>query len=463
LTRQWNRLAARRRRITCNFPAHSSLYEEMNEVVRSRVGPFSGFLFLLLLIVSGVQGDVSLAKEPASLALPKVIYADPRALADAKASFQAGNTSLKPAFDHLFAEARSALHDKPVSVMDKNHLPPSGDKHDFMSQAPYFWRDTNAAGSHYIRRDGERNPESGRDSDAGRIGRMSSDVHTLALGFYFTGNEAFAAHAAELLRVWFLNPATRMNPNLDYGQGIPGEVDGRPMGIIGTRGFVGLVDAIGLLQNSSAWTAADQQGMIAWMTAYLNWLQTSKIGTGEGNASNNHGTFFDTQAAAIAAFIGNTNLAREIIINAREKRIAKQIEPDGKMPRELQRTKSFGYSVFNLRALTDLACLGRNLGVDLWHFQTSDGRSIRKALDFMAPYMSAEKKWPYQQIEKPNRGSLAILLLRAAPEYPDAHYEAALKNVAAEDLAANEERLLFRTASIPDRSVRAGSARTEGK
>jgi hypothetical protein len=288
-------------------------------------------------------------------------------------------------------------------------------------------------------------------------------VHTLALGFYFTGNEAFAAHAAELLRVWFLNPATRMNPNLDYGQGIPGEVDGRPMGIIGTRGFVGLVDAIGLLQNSSAWTAADQQGMIAWMTAYLNWLQTSKIGTGEGNASNNHGTFFDTQAAAIAAFIGNTNLAREIIINAREKRIAKQIEPDGKMPRELQRTKSFGYSVFNLRALTDLACLGRNLGVDLWHFQTSDGRSIRKALDFMAPYMSAEKKWPYQQIEKPNRGSLAILLLRAAPEYPDAHYEAALKNVAAEDLAANEERLLFRTAPIPDRSVRADSARTEGK
>jgi hypothetical protein len=133
------------------------------------------------------------------------------------------------------------------------------------------------------------------------------------------------------------------------------------------------------------------------------------------------------------------------------------------MPRELQRTKSFGYSVFNLRALTDLACLGQNLGIDLWHFQTSDGRGIRKALDFMAPYVSPEEKWPYQQIEKPNRGSLAILLLRAAPEYPGADYEAALKNFEVDDLTANEERLLFKTAPITKGSARTSSPRAEGR
>lgn len=388
----------------------------------------------------------SLADEVQSAALPKLIYADPHSLAEAKASYLAGDQSLAPAIKHLLADAQKALRSKPVSVMDKRRVPPSGDKHDYVSQAPYFWPD---ASGHYVRRDGERNPESGRDSDAGRVGQVCSNAHTLALAFYFTGNEAFANHAAELLRVFFLNPATRMNPNLNYGQGIPGEVEGRPMGIIGTRGFVELVDAVGLLENSKSWTQADQQGMVAWMTRYLDWLQTSKIGIGERDATNNHGTFYDTQAAALAVFVGKPDLARQIITGAREKRIAKQIEPDGKMPRELQRTKSFGYSAFNLRALEDLASIGQNLGIDLWHFQTSDGRSIRKALDFMAPYANPAHKWPYQQIEQANRASLALLLLRAAPNYPDAHYETRLSDISPGGLAESEERLEFKMGTIP--------------
>ncbi len=418
----------------------------MNIVVRPLRKQFPRLLALTITLA--LPGNPLFAKGTEPIALPQVIYADPHALAEAKAGFQAGDKALKPALDRLMESAQKALEDQPVSVMDKNHVGPSGDKHDFVSQAPYFWRDTNSPNARYIRRDGERNPESGKDSDAGRIGRMCSDAHTLALAFYFTGDEKYAAHATEMLRVWFLNPATHMNPNLNYGQGIPGEVDGRPMGIIGTRGFVGLVDAIRLLQDSKSWTSADQQGMVAWMGRYLNWLQTSKIGTGEGNASNNHGTFYDTQVAALAAFVGKTDLAKEIITTARQKRIAGQIEPDGKMPRELQRTKSFDYSVFNLRALTDLSSLGQNLGVDLWHFQTNDGRSLRKAMDFLAPYVDRDHKWPYQQIARPNRDSLEMLLLRAEPRYPDAHYETALSKSGDEGLATSEERLLFKLGPI---------------
>lgn len=427
----------------------------MNIEVRPRWEQFSRVIALTITLA--LPGNLLFAKGTEPTALPQVIYADPHALADAKAAFLTGNSSLKPALDRLMASANEALQDEPVSVMEKNRLPPSGDKHDFVSQAPYFWQDTNSPG-HYIRRDGERNPESNRDSDAGRINRMCSDTHALALAFYFTGNEKFAAHATEMLRVWFLNPATRMNPNLNYGQGIPGEVDGRPMGIIGTRGFVGLVDAIRLLQSSKSWTSADQQGMVAWMSQYLDWLRTSKIGTGEGNATNNHGTFYDTQVAAIAAFVGKTQLAKEILTTACQKRIAAQIEPDGKMPRELQRTKSFDYSVFNLRALTDLACLGQNLGVDLWQFQTKDDRSIRKALDFMAPYIDREQKWPYEQIARVNRASLAMLLLRAEPKYPDAHYQSVLSKAGDEGLAASEDRLLFELGPIAGQTASRGKA-----
>ena len=121
----------------------------------------------------------------------------------------------------------------------------------------------------------------------------------------------------------------------------------------------------------------------------------------------------------------------KIILTARDKRIAKQIEPDGKMPRELQRTKSFSYSAFNLRALVDLASLGQNLDIDFWHYQTPDGRSIHKALEFMAPYGNRDNKWPYQQIDRPDRGSLdQCSLLRAEPQFPGNDFEAnSLKNV----------------------------------
>jgi Alginate lyase len=418
----------------------------MNEVVRFFLRKFCGCRGVFCLVPVLAVGFSSVAAESQSGALPKVIYADPRALSEAKVKFQSGDASLKPVFEQLLANAKKAQTSKPVSVMDKQQVPPNGDKHDYISQAPYFWKD---ASGHYVRRDGERNPESGKDSDAGRVGRMCSNVHALAMAFYFTGDEAYAAHAAELLRVWFLNPATRMNPNLNYGQGVPGEVEGRPMGIIGTRGFVQLVDDLRLLKDSKTWTAEDQQGMISWMSEYLNWLQTSKIGIGEENATNNHGTFYDTQAAAIAAFVGKPELARKIVAEAREKRIAKQIEPDGRMPRELQRTKSFGYSAFNLRALEDLASIGQNLGIDLWHFTTSDGRSIRKALDFMAPYADPERKWPYQEIDGSSLGSLDLLLLRAASAYPDAHYEMALKNPQVGQVAASQERLLFNLGTIP--------------
>ena len=394
--------------------------------------------------VFAVRGDST----PIPTALPKVVYANPSVLADAKARFAAGDPALQPAFDRLLADAREALEIKPPSVMDKTRIPSSGDKHDYVSQAPYFWRDTNSPSGKYIRRDGERNPESRQDSDAGRLGTVCSNAQTLALAFYFSGDEKYAAKAAEILRVWFLNPATQMNPNFNFGQGIPGEVDGRPAGLIGARGLVNVVDAVALLSGSKSWTVADQKGMLDWMTQYFQWLTTSKIGLGEAHAKNNHGSFYDTQAAVIALFIGKTDLARKIILDARTVRIARQIEPDGRQPLELARTKSFGYSVFNLRALIDLASIGQNLGVDLWHYQTPDGRSLLKGLEFMSPYAAAGKKWPFQQIYEPNRDDLGELLLHAAPEFPESNLAAALENFRVGQFAASRGRLLFKTARI---------------
>lgn len=403
-------------------------------------------LFAVVLVI-GFVGRTS-ASEAADQ-LPKVFCADPLTLVTNKSALANGDPALRPALNHLLTYADALLAQKPSSVMDKTQLPPSGDKHDYLSQAPYFWRDTNSTDGKYITRDGERNPEAEKESDAGNFAAVCYDSHTLALAYYFSGDEKYAAKAAEFIRVWFVNPETRMNPNLKYGQGVPGGVEGRPAGLITARCLADLVDAIGLLAGSKNWTPNDQQAMTAWAEDYFHWLTTSKIGRGEDAASNNHGTYYDVQAVSLALFIGKTDFAREKLTTARESRIARQIEPDGKMPRELTRTLSFHYTLFNLAAELQLAALGRSAGVDLWHYETPDGRSILKAAEFMAPFADPDRTWSYPQIQKPNRDELGKLLLRIVAELPDNKITVALKFYRPEIFSNNEERLYLKMAPQP--------------
>jgi hypothetical protein len=409
----------------------------------------STFIFSCRFAYVCLAGFAGLSQAAETAVAPKVFCADAPTLVANKAALAAGDASLKPALRQLLADADRRLSQKPASVMDKKQIPPSGDKHDFISQAPYYWRDTNSPDGKYVHRDGERNPESGKDSDAGRFGAVCSGAHTLALAYYFSGDEKYAAKATDIIRVWFLNPETRMNPNLKYGQGIPGEVEGRPTGLIGARGLAKLVDAIGLLADAKSWTTNDQQGMTAWIGDYFQWLTTSKIGLGEDAASNNHGTFYDVQAVSLALFIGKTDFAREKLLQARTKRIANEIEPDGRMPRELARTLSFNYSLFNLRAEIELAALGRSAGVDLWHYQSADGRSLLKAAEFMSQFADPQREWPYKQIHNPNHNELGELLLRAAPEFSESKIKDALKFYQAGDFADSPARLYLKMAQLP--------------
>lgn len=371
-----------------------------------------------------------LANAHAAESLPRVFAINPASLVLVKARLGTNDAALKPAFEVLLADAGKELKRKPVSVMDKPKAPASGDKHDYSSIAPYFWPDpAKPDGLPYVRKDGQRNPESGNEhSDSPRLGRTASAVHTLALAYYLSGKEAYAAHAARLLRVWFLDPTTRMNPNFNHAQAIPGVNTGRGIGMIESRSFTSVCDAAGLLAGSTNWSAKDQAGLTQWMREFLHWAQTSKNGRDEQAAKNNHGSFYDEQIAHFALFTGQTNLAREIIEAAKERRIATQIKPDGSQPLELAREDSFGYSRFNLQALFALATLGERVGVDLWRYQSADGASLRGALDFLLPYAEQrDKPWPYEKSKKQDR-SLAPLLRQAHAVYGDERYWRLLKN-----------------------------------
>jgi hypothetical protein len=373
----------------------------------------------------------------------RVFIIDGAALTIAKQRTQQNDGSLKPALAKLTREADRALTIEPLSVTRKKITPPSGDRHDYMSLAPYWWPDPNTPnGLPYVRRDGKINPERNSIADRQNLENAVSLVRTLALAYYFTANEDYAKNVATRLQVWFLDPLTRMNPNLKYAQGVPGRSDGRAAGIIETHNLPELIDAVALLAGSAAWSQAHQRQLQSWFASYLTWLSESTEGRAEAQAENNHGTWYDVQIASFGLFTERKDLAHRVLSEIPRKRIARQIESDGSQPLELARADSWRYSVFNLQALFDTASLGDHFGIDLWNFETADKRSIRKALDRLIPFATGEKQWPLREQSRWQPERLATLLQRAALRYRDHSYVAALGKLGAPS-TDSRERLLY--------------------
>lgn len=310
--------------------------------------------------------------------------------------------SYKPAVDKLIQDAKKELKRKPASVMDKQMIAVSGDKHDYISMGPYWWPDPSKPdGLPYIRKDGVRNPEL-NNLDRTRMGNTMKAVTNLCYGYYFTDDQQYAAKAVELLHVWFIDEQTRMNPNLDYGQMIPGHNNGlgRGEGVIDVYCFVEMLDALELIKGSDAYSASFEGALKGWFTQFVDWMQTSRVGLDEKNAKNNHGMAYDVQLVRYALFTGNQKLAKSIIEEFPQNRIFKQVEPDGKQPYELARTIAFSYTLFNINHMLEISMIAKNIGIDLFNQQSEDGRSISKAIEFFIPYLGkAPQEWPYQQIK----------------------------------------------------------------
>jgi len=362
------------------------------------------------ILISGCQSLPRAGSLPATPGIPRTIVIRPELLRESRELVREGNVHILPAYNSLIRSADSALHAGPFSVMQKQTVPPSGDKHDYLSMAPYWWPDsTKPDGLPYIRRDGVMNPQTRLDHDGLRFGAMTDAVEALALAYWLTGSEKYAARASFLVRTWFIAPATRMNPNLRFAQAILGVTEGRGIGILDLRAFSRLVDALRILELSTSWPGADRAEFSRWCSDYLAWLRESANGKEERSQSNNHGTLYDMQLASIAIFLGDSALARGLLKSA-EARVDSQIAGDGSQPLELARTRPIHYSLFNLDAFTQLAEMGRHVGVDLWRYRNAKGGSIESALRFIAPYAGGAKKWNSPDIAPiaPDAGSIAL-------------------------------------------------------
>jgi hypothetical protein len=359
---------------------------------------------------------------------PPTFVSDRVLLASTKAA-QENDPGVKQAVTYLRQEANKALETRPYSVTYKEKTPPSGDKHDFMSVGPYWWPDsTKKDGLPYIRKDGQINPERYKIKDDDYFNSLAHDVYRLGLAWYYTGDKRYAEKGAVMLRTWFLDTATRMNPNLNYGQAIPGITEGRGIGVIDTHNQAMLIDGIQLLKGSPALSDADYKAIQEWYKQFLHWMQTSPIGLDEEDEKNNHGTWYDVQEVSIALFTEQPGLAKEILNKQTKLRIDSQFTADGRQPLELARTLSWSYSQMNLKAFFELALLAENVKLDLWHYESPDKKSIERAFLWMMPFAKGQAEWTYQQIKTRDDKDYAEMAKTAARHY---------KNV---DVAALEEK-----------------------
>ena len=408
-------------------------------------------LWVLSVAASGDCGEAAFGqsdshshdqKTAQQLVAPTILI-DGEKLADTKKRIERGAPELKPAMDALIVRANAALGNGPYTVTEKENVAPSGDPHDYASYSRYWWPDPEKAdGLPYIRRDGETNPasQSLKKSDRQRIERVGIDTEILGLAYYLTGEEKYAHKAAEILRVWFLDPATRMNPNLNHSQCRLGHNTGTKSGVLDGRMMTRGLEGSLLIAGSSALSETEHAELRDWVSKYLDWLTTAKLARQAAATTNNHGSFFDAQTMYFALYCGNKEAATKIAKEAIQKRILSQIEPDGSMPEELARTRPNFYSNYNLHAMFMIASLAEKVDVDVWN--AGNGR-LRAGLDYLAPCADPSIAWPHQSIKENDRMKLFPILLMAESAYPDGNYSKLLGKLPLEQRKTRMENLAF--------------------
>jgi hypothetical protein len=295
----------------------------------------------------------------------------------------------------VLAAADRYLRDAPVTITAASSPRSAGGRHDFFSEADYWWPDPENSGGPYIQRDGMTNPGNFVEHRRAMV-RLSLHVPALAAAWKLTRDRRYAAHAARHARAWFIDAATRMNPNLLYSQAIHGRVTGRGIGIIDTIHLVEVARALAVLEDSGALSTDDRSGIRDWFSRYLTWMTTHQYGIDEREARNNHGSCWVMQVAEFARYTKNDSLTAFCRDRYKTVLLPNQVSADGSFPEELRRTKPYGYSLFNLDAMTAVCQILSDRANDLWRYELPDGRGIRKAVAFMWPFIENKKAWPHK-------------------------------------------------------------------
>ncbi len=341
-----------------------------------------------------------------------VTYDDQR-VKELKRAFLNRDARVLPYINSVSESAERFFNKKPFNIVEnKHHLAPSNDPRDYISLSRYWWPDPSVKGGiPYIRFDGKSNPEL-EEYDYRKITELENTVTTLGMLFYITEKDSYAKRASEILKEWFLDSITGMNPNMIYAQYVPGMTTIRGTGILDARSILYALNGAKLIEGSKFWSNKDKIALQEWVKSFLNWMQNSPQGQMEYKAANNHGMWYDVTRMGMYLYLNDTIHLKSIINESLLKRLDEQQVNDGSFPQELARTLGLNYTTFVLDALYEASDIASKVGVDLWKQITVNGRSIERGVEFAYPYFMNPGKWPYQQISSydSNRGSMALYI-----------------------------------------------------
>ncbi|WP_199138008.1 alginate lyase family protein [Pedobacter sp. ASV12] len=289
-------------------------------------------------------------------------------------------------------EAAWAMQQQPVTVTAESSPRSAGGKHDFFSEADYFWSNPKNPDGPYINRDGETNPNNFVAHRKAMI-RFSTIIGALASAYKITGDEKYAQQALKHLKAWFVDQETLMNPNLSFAQAVKGSSTGRSWGIIDTIHLMEVAQGMLVLEKAKAFDASTTAAIKKWFADYILWLNTSKNGKAEKNSKNNHSTCWAMQVASFAKLCNDQAMLDSLRSRYKTVLLPNQMAVNGSFPLELERTKAYGYSIFNLDAMVMVCQILSTPKDNLWAFETADGKSIRKGIEFLYPFVADKSKW----------------------------------------------------------------------
>ncbi len=298
--------------------------------------------------------------------------------------------------DRILKEADEALAASPVTISSSRAKLSEGGPNDYYSNGDYWWPDPSKPGGlPYIQRDGQSNPDNFKDHRVA-MRKMRDAVAALGAAYKLTGDYRYAAKAVEFLHVFYLDEPTRMNPNFQFAQAVPGRSPGRGTGIIDGLHLVEVPPSIEAMENSAAFPPDVLSGLKDWFGAMARWMETSKNGREEAAAKNNHAVAFYLQLAVFSQFAGDQARLEDCRRQFKTVFVPDQMAPDGSFPRELARTKPYGYSIFQLDNMAALCQVLSQPDDNLWTFTLPDGRGMSKAMNFLYPFLADKSKWPRQ-------------------------------------------------------------------
>ena len=295
--------------------------------------------------------------------------------------------------DWMLEMANNFLFQPPMTVTAEHCERSQGGLHDYYSEGDYWWPNPDEPNGPYIRRDGMSNPDNFK-AHRQALRRMSLQVAVLTGAYQLTGKDRYARHAIRHLQAWFINPETRMTPHMKYSQAIKGRVPGRGVGIIDGIHFVEVCQAVQLLHDRNQLSDDDYDQIRQWFSDFINFLTTHEYGIDERERNNNHGTCWVMQVAAYARLTGNDSLLAYCRNRYKTVLLPGQMAPDGSFRKELARTKPYGYSLFNIDVMAMVCHLLSTSDDNLWEFETADGRSIKRGMAYIVPYIADKSSWP---------------------------------------------------------------------